>query len=133
MTEPGAWIWTGRQRLVLAIVVLALALIFGLRAVRNPARVSNPPGDGELSNDLATRIDPNTADWPAWAALPLIGEKRAKEIVAFRETWQAEHPGEACFEKPEDLTRVKGIGKVTIATLKPYLTFPQVEGSPNDQ
>ena len=127
MTEPGAWIWTRRQRLVLAIVVMALALIFGLRAIRNPARVSNPQGDGELANDLATRIDPNTADWPAWAALPLIGEKRAKEIVAFRESWQTDHPGETCFEKLEDLTRVKGIGKETIKTLAPYLYFSKVE------
>ena len=73
---------------------------------------------------LLSKIDPNTADWAAWATLPLIGEKRAKEIVAFREAWQAEHPGEIPFAKLEDLTRVKGIGKATIATLEPYLVFP---------
>ena len=124
--EQGAWIWTRRQRTTLAVIVLVLAAAFWFRALRNPARVADPPPiAGDRAGDLATRIDPNTADWPAWAALPLIGEKRAKEIVAFRENWLAEHPGEVPFEKPEDLTRVKGIGKATVAALEPYLIFPK--------
>jgi len=94
--------------------------------MHEPARVADPPPVmGELASHLATRIDPNSADWPAWAALPLIGEKRAKEIVAFRESWLTEHPGEVPFEKLEDLMRIKGIGKATIATWEPYLVFPQ--------
>ena len=126
--EQGAWIWTRRQRATLAVIVLVLAAAFLFRALRNPARVADPPPiAGDRANDLATRIDPNTADWPAWAALPLIGEKRAKEIVAFRETWLTEHPGEVPFERPEDLTRVKGIGKATVAALEPYLMFPKRE------
>ena len=128
MIERGAWIWTRRQRAVLAVAVLLLAGWFFVRALREPARVADPPPViGELANDLATRIDPNTADWPAWAALPLIGEKRAKEIVAFRENWLVEHPAEIPFEKLEDLMRIKGIGKATIATLEPYLVFPKRE------
>jgi DNA uptake protein ComE-like DNA-binding protein len=87
--------------------------------------VDDPPAPvGERAHDLASRIDPNTADWPAWAALPLIGEKRAKEIVAFRDTWMIEHPDETPFARPEDLMRVKGIGKATVETLTPYLIFP---------
>lgn len=129
MNERGAWIWTKRQRMVLGVAVLALAAVFWVRALRQPARVNNPPpAVGELAGDLATRIDPNTADWPAWVALPLIGEKRAKEIVAFREAWLAEHPGETPFEKLEDLMRMKGIGKETIIKLEPYLLLPKVEG-----
>jgi hypothetical protein len=128
MHERGAWLWTRRQRAVLAGAVLILSAWLFVRAMREPARVDDPPpAMGELANDLATRIDPNTADWPAWAALPLIGEKRAKEIVAFRENWLAEHPGEIPFEKLEDLMRIKGIGKATIATLEPYLVFPRRE------
>ena len=125
MPERAAWLWTHRQRAVLAGVVVLLAG-FGLwRAYRAPAEISDPPAVvGDRAGQLATRIDPNTADWPTWATLPLIGEKRAKEIVAFREAWQAEHPGEIPFAKLEDLTRVKGIGKATIATLEPYLVFP---------
>src|SRR5437588_6151384 len=124
MRQKGAWIWTRRQRATLAVIVLILAAAFLVRAFRNPARVADPPPPaGERAHELATRMDPNTADWPAWAALPLIGEKRAREIVAFRETWLAEHPGEVPFEKPEDLMRVKGIGKATVAALEPYLIF----------
>jgi DNA uptake protein ComE-like DNA-binding protein len=127
MTEPGAWLWTRRQRLVLAVAVLALVAVFAVRAMHIPMKVANPPVTGELAGELASRIDPNTADWPAWAALPLIGEKRAKEIVAFREKWEAEHPGEKAFEKLEDMMRVKGIGKESIKTLGPFLQFPKVE------
>jgi DNA uptake protein ComE-like DNA-binding protein len=105
---------------VLAGLVLIIAAWLFVRTMREPARVADPPPVmGELANTLATRIDPNSADWPAWAALPLIGEKRAKEIVAFRENWLADHPGEVPFEKLEDLMRIKGIGKATIATLEP--------------
>ena len=126
MQQQGAWIWTRRQRATLAVIVLILAVAFLVRALRNPARVGDPPPPaGERANQLATRIDPNTADWPAWAALPLIGEKRAREIVAFRENWLDEHPGELPFKKPEDLMRVKGIGKATVAALEPYLVFPK--------
>jgi hypothetical protein len=126
MHEPGAWLWTRRQRAVLAGALLIVAGWLFVRAMREPARVADPaPVTGELAHTLASRIDPNSAEWPAWAALPLIGEKRAKEIVAFRETWLVEHPGEVPFEKLEDLMRIKGIGKATIATLEPYLVFPQ--------
>jgi hypothetical protein len=125
MREPGAWLWTRRQRGALAGIVLGLAVWLFVRALQQPMRVDDPPGIGGLADDLTTRIDPNSADWAAWAALPLIGEKRAKEIVAFREAWLVEHGGEPAFAKLEDLTRIRGIGKATIATLKPYLAFPE--------
>ena len=125
MGEPGSMVWTRRQRAVLAGVVLILCGVYFVVALKHPRRVDDPPPPmGDLANALATRIDPNTAEWPAWAGLPLIGEKRAKEIVAFRESWLAERPGETPFEKPEDLMRVKGIGKATVEALKPYLIFP---------
>jgi DNA uptake protein ComE-like DNA-binding protein len=128
--EPGSFVWTRRQRSVLASLVLILCAFYFVKALRNPAHVDDPPApEGSRAGDLATRIDPNTADWPAWAALPLIGEKRAKEIVTFREAWLADHPDQVPFEKPEDLTRVKGIGKATLETLKPYLIFPAGEES----
>jgi DNA uptake protein ComE-like DNA-binding protein len=129
MREGAGWLWTGRQRAVLATAVLVLAGVGLWRSFRAPAEVADPPAVvGERAGELATRIDPNTADWAAWAALPLIGEKRAKEIVAFREAWEGEHPGEVAFGKLEDLMRVKGIGKETVGTLEKYLVFP-AEGS----
>jgi hypothetical protein len=125
MAEPGSMVWTRRQRAVLAGVVLVLCGVYFVVALKHPRRVDDPPPPmGDRANALATRIDANTADWPAWAGLPLIGEKRAKEIVAFREAWVAERPGEVAFEKAEDLMRVKGIGKATVEALKPYLLFP---------
>ena len=125
MGEAGAWVWTRRQRAALAGLVLVVAGWMFVRAVREPARVGDPPAAvGELANDLATRIDPNTADWPAWAALPGIGEKRAREIVAWREAYVAGHPGEVAFAKVEDLMKVNGIGKLTAEALEPYLVFP---------
>ena len=125
MREPGSILWTRRQRTILGGTVLVLCAVFFVRAVWNPARMANPVSPvGERAVELATRIDPNTADWPAWAALPLIGEKRARQIVEFRDQWAAEHPGETPFAKLEDLMRVKGIGKATIEALAPYLAFP---------
>ena len=128
MRESGSILWTRRQRAVLGGAVIVLCAAFFVRAVWNPARVANPVSPvGERAVELATRIDPNTADWPAWAALPLIGEKRARQIVEFRDQWAAEHPGETPFAKLEDLMRVKGIGKATIEALAPYLAFPEVQ------
>jgi competence protein ComEA len=129
MGERGAWVWTRRQRAVLAGVVLVAAGWMFVRAVREPARVDDPPGVmGELAHDLATRIDPNLADAAEWAALPGIGEKRAAEIVAYRAAYVAKHPGEAAFAKPADLENVKGIGKATVEALAEHLLFP--EGGP---
>jgi DNA uptake protein ComE-like DNA-binding protein len=131
MQEGAGWLWTRRQRVVLATAVLVLAGWGLWRSFRAPLEVGDPPAVvGDRAAQLATRIDPNTADWAAWAALPLIGEKRAKEIVAFREAWQGEHPGEVAFGKLEDLMRVKGIGRATIATLEPYLIFPVGDSEP---
>ena len=131
MAQPGSFIWTRRQRAVLGSIVLILCGVFFLQALRHPTRIDDPPAPtGDLAANLATRIDPNTADWPAWAGLPLIGEKRAKEIIAFREQWLTDHPDEPPFQKPEDLTRVKGIGKATVETLKPYLVFPPAVDNP---
>jgi DNA uptake protein ComE-like DNA-binding protein len=123
-------IWTRRQRLVLASLVLVFCAYLLTRATFHPQSVSDPPpASGPLAPTLATRVDPNTADWPAFAALPLIGEKRAKEIIAWRDQFLLDHPDETPFEKIEDLTRIKGIGKVTAERLEPYLIFPQPDQS----
>jgi DNA uptake protein ComE-like DNA-binding protein len=128
VAERGSFVWTRRQRAVLASIVVIVCAAFFVQSLRHPKHVDDPPAPtGDLARALATRIDPNTADWPAWAGLPLIGEKRAKEIVAFREQWLIDHADELPFERPDDLTRVKGIGKATVEALKPYLIFPTPE------
>ena len=46
------------------------------------------------------------ADAPTLAALPLLGESRAKAIIAYRERYVADFPNDVAYKKVEDL---KGI------------------------
>lgn len=118
-------IWTARQRAVLVGALLVLSVYLAARFAANPRFVPDPqPPQGPLYADLEDRIDPNTADWPAWAALPGIGEKRAKQIVAERERRAAMMPGRPPFAHPDDLQEVKGIGPATVQRLAPYLIWP---------
>ncbi|WP_251447218.1 ComEA family DNA-binding protein [Vermiculatibacterium agrestimuris] len=56
------------------------------------------------------KVNINTADAEALMTLPGIGEKRAADIIADRET-------NGPYRFPEDITRVKGIGEETLAEL----------------
>lgn len=117
--------WTQKQRTVLACVVLVLLGIMGFVAVRNRIYLPDPlPDEGSRQHQLADRVDPNTADWAALAALPVIGEKKAKDIVAYRDRFIQDRPGELAFTQPSDLQKVKGIGPATVAAIEPYLAFP---------
>ena len=61
-----------------AVLTLVLAVL-GWRAVRNPAFVSDPqPERPARFDELADRLDPNTATWQELVAIPTLGEKRAK-------------------------------------------------------
>ncbi len=71
------------------------------------------PSGGPL--EAGEKIDLNTADAETLARLPGIGEKRALDIIAYRE---ANGP----FRIPEDLTRVSGIGEGTLAGLIDFIT-----------
>ncbi len=125
--------WTLRQRAALAILLILVIAWFLIRAFNQPSRIADPqPAPGPRAAELAPRIDPNTADWPALAALPVIGEKHAREIVAYRDQFQTDHPDQPAFARPEDLMRIKGIGKATTQALSPYLVFPPApaEASP---
>jgi len=59
-----------------------------------------------LSSLFAT-IDINNASIKKLAGLKGVGSKKAKAIVAFRDTY-------GCFSKVEDLKKVKGIGHRTL-------------------
>ena len=56
----------------------------------------------------------NTATAAQLALLPGIGPQRAENIVSDRET-------NGPFLSVSDVTRVKGIGKVTLGQMAPYL------------
>ena len=120
------WTWTRAQRRIVAGLLLVLCPVFGVRYACNRAYVPDPPpARGPRYDEVADRIDPETADVATLSALPMIGDKRAQEIVAFRERQRAvASPGERVFKAPKDLLRIKGFGVATVETLEPYLMFP---------
>ena len=123
--DKPAFAWTRTQRGVLIALTLLFAAVLLLRLACNRMYVSNPPpARAERFDELADRIDPNTATWRELAVLPAIGEKRAKEIVAYREQFIARQPNRLAFAQPDDLLKVKGIGPAMLQTLRPYLLFP---------
>ena len=122
--------WTAPQRGVILIILAGLLIYGSIRLLLNRAYVSNPqPITPHRAADLADKIDPNTADAPTLSVLPLIGDKRAADIVAFRERYTREHPGEVAFKSLEDLLKIRGIGAATIDQLRPYLMFPKQSGA----
>jgi competence protein ComEA len=122
--------WTYGQRVALLTIVAALLLFLAIRYLLNPVYVSNPqPAVPSRAGELVDRIDPNTADVATLAALPTLGEKRAKLIVDYREARRARNPDLIVFERLEDLLRIKGIGAATIDQMRPYLEFPPTRPS----
>ena len=73
-----------------------------------------PAGQGE-SGHSGDKVNINTADSQTLQTLPGIGEKRAADIIAYRE---AHGP----FLTPEDLTRVDGIGTGILEQLQDLIT-----------
>lgn len=118
--------WTGPQRAVLIALLGGVFVYLVVRLIANPVYVPDPqPRAPSRAADLEDRIDPNTADWHTLAALPLIGEKRARDIVAYREQFIVEHPGQPAFVRPQDLLRIRGIGAALLSQVERYLLFPK--------
>ena len=117
--------WSAPQRGVI-IGLLCLILLYVLvRLIINPTYVSDPqPQTPPRFAELEDRIDPNTADASTLAALPQIGEKRARDIVAYRDQFVADHPGQLAFTKLEDFYRIRGFGAAMVSLMEPYLIFP---------
>lgn len=114
--------------LLLTAAFLAFAGGWFLRgsAAAEPIRVevqrTLSPGETPLALPAPTgvggpggKININTADSETLQTLPGIGEKRAEDIIAYRE---AHGP----FRIAEDLTRVKGIGESILAGLLEQIT-----------
>ena len=123
--DKPAFAWTRSQRGVLIALTLLLYTVLLIRLACNRMYLSDPPpARAERYDELADRLDPNTATWRELAVLPAIGEKRAKDIVAYREQFLARQPNRLAFTAPDDLLKVKGIGVVMLQALRPYLLFP---------
>jgi len=114
----------GQQRALTLLLGLAI-LYAAFRLATRPTTIADPiPSGSDRYLELADRIDPNTADVATLAALPNLGERRAREVVAFRERRAAIDPARPAFARPDDLLQVRGIGVTLVRQLEPYLTFP---------
>ncbi len=130
--ETPRFAWTDAQRRVLLVLLTVLFSALVMRYACNTSYVSDPqPARPPRYDDLADRIDPNTADWQTLAALPGIGERRARDVVEYRERKRAEarDPALVVFDAPGDLLYVRGIGVAIVEALKPYLEFPTTNRS----
>jgi competence protein ComEA len=87
-----------------------------------PESVRVKPGsDGTMKSkeQLADKVELNSANLEQLDALPGIGESKAKAILAYRQ----ESGG---FKRVEELAEIKGIGEKMLAKLKPlvYVAIP---------
>jgi competence protein ComEA len=100
---------------IIALVVTALALLGG-----------NPAGAAPKENREITAVAPerarqrgvvnlNDADEAQLEMLPGVGPTKAKRIIEHRRA----HP----FRRVDELGKVKGFGRKTLARLRPYLTI----------
>jgi DNA uptake protein ComE-like DNA-binding protein len=125
--------WTDSQRRVLLVLLCVFLVFLAARYACNRMYVGDPqPETPPRYDQLADRIDPNTADWQTLAALPGIGEAKARDIVAYRERKRAEakDPSLVVFDAPGDLLYVRGIGAALVEAMKPHLLFPPATRRP---
>lgn len=119
-------LWTEQQRKTLIGLLVAITVYLSIRLFLNPVYVSDPqPSDPPRASEVEDRVDPNTADASTLAALPLIAQKRAEDIVTYRERYVMEHPGMVAFSKPSDLLAIRGIGTAMLTQIQPFLIFPK--------
>ena len=76
--------------------------------------------------EIRIESDPYTADASALAAIPNLGEVKAREIVEYRQNFATQHrPACRRSNSAQDLMMIKGIGPGTASNMEPYLIFPQ--------
>ncbi len=97
-------------RMAEILLVSAVLLLWGYRML--PELLPVPPAPVIPPY----RVELNRVDWTELVNLPGIGEARAREIVRDR----AEH---GPFSSPEELTRVHGIGPVTVDGIRNHLSL----------
>ena len=88
---------------------LALSLIAGVLALSSGAYAARPPSAPAVTGV----VNLNTATEKQLEALPAVGPARAKAILA----WRAQNH----FVKPDDLEKVKGVGKGVFKRIKEHV------------
>lgn len=106
--------WFVRGAKTAAPVRIEVQRSYDAPAVEAPASPS--AGPQETAAAAVGTVNINTADRETLQTLPGIGEKRAEDIIAYRE---AHGP----FLRVSDLTRVKGIGAGILEELRPFVTI----------
>jgi competence protein ComEA len=97
-----------------------LAIGIGSKVLNRAERYGALPGGGRAPDQYKhaktefRRVDINTASLDELTALPGIGPKKARAIVAWREK-------KGQFENVEQLTSVRGIGEKTLASVRAYV------------
>ena len=114
---------TEAQNRVLAFITLGLlAYSFYFASTRGQFVAMPQPVMGDRAAELLCTLDPNAATEVELAMIPNIGPVRAAQIVAYRR--RAESGGIVAFQVPEDLLKIRGIGRTLLQQYRPYLRFP---------
>lgn len=103
---------TSYERKVLLIVSAVILSGAFLRMHHSPSG----PVTGFSSSDRQVSVNVNTASLDELILLPSIGEKTAARIIEYRRS-------HGNFEKPEDLTGVRGIGPGKLKLIRPLVVF----------
>lgn len=110
------------QKVMRAAVPALLAMVLAVPAgAAKPSRfgAGASPAAAEASAASAATggaVNLNTANETELDALPGVGPAKAQAVLAYRAKYGP-------FKKIEDLVRVKGFGRKTVAKLRPYLSL----------
>jgi len=110
---------TGQLRFLAVLsgsaLVMAVFLLIRSLVIPAPDAVSLPVFLGDEDRQYAGTfiLDPNSAPVDSLELLPGIGRVLADRIVEYRQHHR--------FERPVDLTEVKGIGPKLLENLRPYI------------
>ena len=102
---------TMKRLTAVALVLLAMAIVL-------PTTFTAIAADQSTANEQAvtTKININSADLKELQKVPGIGPATASKIVTYRDE-------NGPFSQIDQLTNIKGIGKVTLEKMKPYITM----------